>query len=277
MDLGLSNVASHHYQNYRSAGKKSENTVRETGFEASVNQRREAPKESVVDSYKRKHPEDAAHVNTQVNAGKKVLAKNGADRISRDEMSMSEYQNFIKKLLDNIPFDSTRLNDREIISISDKGWEQMKKDSDYEAWVLGYTVENRSVRNPFAGWPGASASLYVENFGASIEEHVGKGMPLNGPESKRAQKEDSEESWWEKRQKRMKKLMKEQEEEAQNRRIRKREQAMQEYQQQYFESRQRMTEYLNGRAMDTGAPTGTKVSSQIMAYEKNIIEITGGD
>ena len=30
----------------------------------------------------------------------------------------------------------------------------MKNDPDYEAWVLGYTAENRSVRNPFFGWPG---------------------------------------------------------------------------------------------------------------------------
>lgn len=273
MNLGLADAVNDTYQSYRNTGKKYETTVRENGFESCVNRSRKAKEESAVDSYKKRHPEDAGHVNAQVSAGKKVLARNGADGISRDEMSMSEYQTFIKRLLDSIPFDSTRLNDREIISISDKGWEQMKKDPDYEAWVLGYTVENRSVRNPFAGWPGASASLCVESFGASIDEHIGKGMPLNGPESRRA--ENEEESWWDKRRKRMKKQMKEQAEDAQNRRIAKREQAMQEYEQQYFESRQRMTEFLNGNTGNTGAASRSKTTSQIMAYEKNIIEITG--
>ena len=33
-----------------------------------------------------------------------------------------------------------------------QGWEQMRKDPDYEAWILGYFVEDRAVRNPFFGW-----------------------------------------------------------------------------------------------------------------------------
>ena len=47
------------------------------------------------------------------------------------------------------------LENKKISSISDAGWEQMKNDSDYEVRVLGYTAENRSVRNTFFGWPGA--------------------------------------------------------------------------------------------------------------------------
>ncbi|RKI36162.1 hypothetical protein D7V86_25470 [bacterium D16-51] len=108
-------------------------------------------RESAVDQYKKNHPGDASHVDAQVRAGKSVIAKNGADNVSREDMTMEEYKIFINGLLSSISFDSTRIYDKEIISISDAGWEQMKSDPDYEAWVLGYTVGNRSARNPFFG------------------------------------------------------------------------------------------------------------------------------
>ncbi len=169
--------------------------------------------ESVVDQYKRKYPKDASHVDAQVQAGKAVIKKNGVDNVSREDMTMEEYKSFINGLLKSIPFDATRRYDKEIISITDAGWEQMKNDEDYEAWVLGYTVENRSVRNPFFGWPGASGSVYVEKFGASIEEHIGQSVGTSGPGSTSGRVKD-EKSWWEKRQERMDELMEEQAERA---------------------------------------------------------------
>ena len=169
--------------------------------------------ESAVSQYKREHPEDVSHVDAQVRAGKSVLAKNGAGNVSREDMTMEEYKRFINGLLNSIPFDATRIYDKEFVSISDAGWEQMKSDPDYEAWVLGYTAENRSVRNPFFGWPGASGSVYVEKFGASIEEHIGQSADTSGPGS-RPDHVKKEKSWWERRHERMEELMEEQAEKA---------------------------------------------------------------
>lgn len=166
-------------------------------------------RESAVDQYKRNHPEDASHVDAQVWAGKSVITKNGAGNVSREDMTMEEYKDFINGLMNSIPFDATRIYDREIVSISDAGWEQMKNDPDYEAWVLGYTAENRSVRNPFFGWPGASANLCVERFGASIEEHIGQSVSTSPSGSKPANKKN-EKSCWEKRHARMEELIAEQ-------------------------------------------------------------------
>lgn len=163
-------------------------------------------RESAVSRYKKRHPEDGAHVDAQVRAGRSVIAKNGADNVSREDMTMEEYKSFINGLLNSIPFDSTRIYDKETISISDAGWEQMKNDSDYEAWVLGYTAGNRSVRNPFFGWPGASGNVYVEKFGASIEEHLGQSVGTSGSGGSFGRLED-EESWWERRHRRMMELM----------------------------------------------------------------------
>ena len=83
----------------------------------------------------------------------------------------------------------------------------MKNDPEYEAWVLGYTIENRSVHFPFQ-----ASFLNVEKFGASIEEHHGEGIPMNTESPKKSGKKD--ESWWSKRQKRMKELMKRQQKTA---------------------------------------------------------------
>lgn len=174
--------------------------------------------ESAVDVYRKKHPEDRAHVDEQVKAGKKFLQKNGAEDISRESMSMEEYKLFFTALMDSIPFDASRRGDVEIWSISEKGWEQMKNDPEYEAWVLGYTVENRSVYNPFASWPGYSPNICTEKFGDSIEQHIGQSVPQSSGSHKKSG-DSEEESWWEKRNKRLKEIMERTERAARERMI----------------------------------------------------------
>lgn len=202
--LGVTNYATGIYGNLANKQVKG-NQTKTTSFSDKIIQK----SESAVDQYKRKHPDDVSHVDAQVKAGKSVLARNGADNVSRKDMTMEEYKSFINGLLSSIPFDATRVYDKEIISISDAGWEQMKNDPDYEAWVLGYTAENRSVQNPFFGWPGASGSVYVEKFGASIEEHIGQSVGTSNPGSS-SNKVKNEKSWWEKRHEKMEELMEEQ-------------------------------------------------------------------
>lgn len=167
--------------------------------------------ESVVDTFKRRNPDRASHVDKQVRAGKAVKERYGAADLSTEDMTMEEYQAYFYAMLETIPYDPTRVNDTTILTISDEGWEQMRKDPDYEAWILGYFVEDRAVHNPFFGWGNTDGNMITEHFGASIEEHHGEGF------SKAALKgnsdhddDDDEEDWWIKRHKRMKKLIREQ-------------------------------------------------------------------
>lgn len=166
-----------------------------------------AKKESAVQKYITKHPKDEAHVTSQVLAGKKVLAQNNAENISRDGMTMDEYKAFFTSLMNSIPFDASHRGDREIWSISEDGWEQMKNDPEYEAWILGYTVENRSVYIPFAAMPGYSPNICTEKFGSSIEQHIGQSVPINS-ENKSRSNDTDEESWWIKRHKLLKEELK---------------------------------------------------------------------
>lgn len=174
--------------------------------------------ERVTEEYKKKHPDRAAHVDSQIRAGKKVLEKNGVENVSREDMTMEEYKKFFTSLMNSIPYDWSQKNDVNVWSITEKGWEQMKNDPDYEAWVLGYTAEDRSVNIPFASMPGYSPSYHTEKFGASIEEHLGQGIPMNSF-GKRSLFGSNEESWWEKRHERLEKVQKEQEQRAEKRAI----------------------------------------------------------
>lgn len=196
-------------------GSSTSKTSKES-FSETVTKADSTVKESVVDAFRRKHPEDKAHVDTQVKAGKKVLEKNGVENVSREDMTMEEYKLFFTALMDSIPFDPSHRGDVEIWSISEKGWEQMKNDPEYEAWVLGYTSENRSVYNPFASWPGYSPNVCTEKFGDSIEQHIGQSVPMSTGSSKKANDSD-EESWWVKRHKRLKEILEEQEKRARER------------------------------------------------------------
>ncbi|MDE7423100.1 MAG: hypothetical protein K2N51_05330 [Lachnospiraceae bacterium] len=219
-------------------------------------------RESAVGQYKKNHPEDVSHVDAQVRAGKSVITKNGADNVSREDMTMEEYKIFINGLLSSISFDSTRIFDKEIISISDAGWEQMKNDPDYEAWVLGYTAENRSVRNPFFGWPGASGSVYVEKFGASIEEHIGQSVGTSGPGSS-SNHVKNEKSWWEKRHEKMEELIEEQAKKAM-----KKAQAQRAFEQE---------RYLNSRLADqqrlqSFLSDGTQGSADMMDFQSTAMD-----
>lgn len=222
--------------------------------------------ESVVDEFKRKHPDSAGHVDQQVRAGRSVREKNGGN-ISTENMSMAEYQAYFYALLDTIPYDYTQMNNTTTISISDKGWEQMRKDPDYEAWILGYFVEDRAVRNPFFGWSDNEGSIIFERFGASIEEHRGDGFSKAALKGSRPDDDDDdkEEDWWIKRHKRMKKLMKEQVERAIKRETEQKSAAQKEYARQQYITRQRQRCFLTAGTPNAQTFPAAESPSVVMA------------
>lgn len=229
-------------------------------------------KESVVDQFKAKHPDRARHVDQQVRAGRSVRQKNGAADISTEDMTMEEYQAYFYALLDTIPYDSTRVNDTTVISISDRGWEQMRQDPDYEAWILGYFVEDRAVRNPFFAWGNNAGNFISERFGASIEEHLGQSVSKASLEGD-TDRDDDEEDWWIKRHKRMKKLLKEQVERAVNKDIAQRAAAREEYARQQYISKQKQHSFLSSgtqTAQTKPLPEGTVLSMATAAYINTI-------
>ncbi len=221
----------------------------ETSFPAQVE--KSASKKSytsATEDYKKRHPEDAALVDGQILAGKNLLKQNGAENINRDSMTMGEYKKFFSNLMNSIPYDWSQKNDVNVWSITEAGWEQMKNDTDYEAWVLGYTVIDRSVNMPYASMPGYSPTLHIERFGASIDEHLGQGMPMNNSNPRKVS--DNEESWWEKRKKRFKELLKQQEEKAHKESIIRKKEQEEEWKKVQFENHIKLKNFLNGNIIE---------------------------
>lgn len=258
---------------YHSAAK---NTAAKT---ESTDSFKDTLQESTVDIFKRRHPDSARHVEQQVRAGRAVREKNGCGRVSTKDMTMEEYKAYFSALLDTIPYDSTRVNDVTTISISEKGWEQMKKNPDYEAWVLGYFVEDRSVRNPFFGWGNNDGSICFEHFGASIEEHHGEGFSKAAFKSNKPEDDEEEEDWWIKRHKRMKKMLKEQVERTMKKDAAQKYAAREEYVRQQYLSSQRQHSFLTSGTPDSGTvpiPESIAAAMAATAYINTIDLFSNG-
>lgn len=168
-------------------------------------------------------------------------------------MTMEEYQAYFYALLDTIPYDPTRRNDTTIVSISDKGWEQMRKDPDYEAWILGYFVEDRSVHNPFFYLGNDDGNICYERFGASIEEHRGEGFSKAVFKNDSSNNDEDEEDWWIKRHKRMKKLLKEQVERTMKKNAAQKAELQDEYARQQYLHTQRQHSFLSSGSSENAA------------------------
>ena len=235
-------------------------------------------KESAVDDFKMRHPDRAGHVDKQVRAGQKFLEKNGLDKSLTKSMTLEEYQAYIYTLIEKIPYDYTRRNDTAFVSISDRGWEQMRKDPKYEAWIIGYLVEDRSIRNPFYAWGNNAGSVISERFGASIDEHLGQSVSKAGFKGNSSDNDDDEEEdWWIKRHKRMKKLMKEQVERTMKSDAAQKAVLQDEYTRQQYLSAQRRQSFLEtGTAETPFEPTmGSSAAANAAAAYTSVIDLFG--
>ena len=196
-------------QSTQSQGKTNEVSFADKMYAvSSTTSRTQNVKTSAVDDFINRHPNDRYQVEKLVNAGNKVLSQYGRDDV--DSMSMDEYKEYIYGVLDKIPFDASQQRDTQFIDITEDGWEQMKNDPKYEAWVVGYFKVDRSVKMPFANYPGVEPRIHTEHFGASIDEHIGQSYP----QSSATGKEKDSEDWWKKRQERHEQYLEEAQEQA---------------------------------------------------------------
>lgn len=232
---------------------------------------------SAVDDFKMRRPDHASHVDKQVRLGQSFLEKNGLDSSLTKNMTMDEYQAYIYTLIDRIPYDYTRQNDTTVVSITAKGWEQMRNDPKYEAWVIGYLVEDRSIRNPFYAWGNNDGNIISEHFGASIDEHHGQGFSKAVFKNDNSSDDDEDEDWWIKRHKRMKKLLKEQVERTMKRDAVQKAALQDEYTRQQYLSAQRQHSFLEKGTPETPfEPTlGSSAVADATAAYTSVIDLFG--
>ena len=162
------------YTMYQTTGKKANNTH----FSDKVDEKdtgvvkQESQRGSVMSDYYAKKPEYKAVQEKRVQGGYTVLSSAGISADDIEEMSVSEFREKMSTVIGNIPHHTTRPYDEESVMISEEGWENMKKDPDYAAWVVGYLKEDRSVSNPFFAL-GDKGCFCIQSFGASPAEYHG--------------------------------------------------------------------------------------------------------
>ena len=140
----------------------------------------------------------------------------------RDNMSLDEFKQYIYEKISRIPMHPSQMMRSVCVHISDAGFEAMKKDPEYERWVLDVLRKDFSYQDPWADVAGESFA--VHRFGATRQEYRGDSWYLGfrGGRGGILYDEEAEESFWEKRCKRFKKYMKQCQEAAKEKQIQKR-------------------------------------------------------
>lgn len=90
------------------------------------------------------------------------------ERSAIEAMTMDEYKEYIRERILSLPMHSSHMQDTISIIISDEGFEAMKKDAEYEEWVLKDLRTAWTWDNPWARYMGGAYS--VIHYGASKEE-----------------------------------------------------------------------------------------------------------
>ena len=91
-----------------------------------------------------------------------------AGAVSTKDMTMDEYKQYIHEKISQIPMHPTRMSENISIHISEAGFEAMKNDPEYEAWVLNDLRTGWAQPDRWAGvCGGAYSTIY---YGATKEE-----------------------------------------------------------------------------------------------------------
>lgn len=121
---------------------------------------------------------------------------------TREEMSLDEYKNFIAEKLQALPHHPSTFKDDNTVIISDAAFESMKKNPEYEDWVIDRVAQNLSTPDFLCFYPGNNGRTATFQFGETEEDYRGT---MQGKPSKNFP--NNEESYWQLRLDRLKKRL----------------------------------------------------------------------
>ena len=165
------------YASYQTSSKKTGEVLFSDSIDVNSDKvkKQESQRGSVMEEYYARKPQYKERAKERVDGGYVVLKCAGISAEDMENMSMNEFKDVMSKVIAGIPHHATRPYDEETVLISEEGWENMKKDPDYAAYVVGLLQEDRSFANPFFAL-GDKGSYIVQHFGASPEDYHGVGF-----------------------------------------------------------------------------------------------------
>ena len=112
--------------------------------------------------------ETNSFVNKVVEKSQNISETGKAGDVSAKDMTMDEYKQYIHEKISQIPMHPSRLQESISIHISEAGFEAMKNDPEYEAWVLNDLRTGWAQTDRWAGvCGGAYSTIY---YGATKDE-----------------------------------------------------------------------------------------------------------
>ncbi len=112
--------------------------------------------------------ETNSFVSKVVEKSQNVSETGKAGYVSAKDMTMDEYKQYIHEKISQIPMHPSRLQESISIHISEAGFEAMKNDPEYEAWVLNDLRTGWAQPDRWAGvCGGAYSTIY---YGATKDE-----------------------------------------------------------------------------------------------------------
>lgn len=138
--------------------------------------------------------------------------KGGVASFSRENMPLEEYKQYIYQKISQIPIHPSQHMMSAAVHITDAGFEAMRKDEEYEKWVLDVLRRDFGMSDPWAAVRGESFSIH--RFGATREEYRADKWytGFRGGKGRSIYEKEAEESFWEKRRKRHKQYIRLQQE-----------------------------------------------------------------
>jgi len=135
------------------------------------------------------------------------------------DMDLETYKQAVWEKISQLPMSTSSQMQNISIQITDEGFEAMKNDPEYEAWVLDTLRKNFIFENPWT--PVCGGGYAIHHFGATKEEYHGESWypGYMGDQGASMFAEKSKGSFWVQRAERHKEYMELQQEAAAKRRM----------------------------------------------------------
>ena len=186
--------------------------------------------------------------------------------VSAKDMTMEEYKQYIYNKISKIPMHPTRAGESISVTISEAGFEAMKNDPEYEAWVLNDLQVGWSQPDKWSGiCGGAFSTIY---YGASKEECHAEmwSAGYNNGNGGKIFNDKSKNSFWERR---IENQVKKQQE---KKRIQEKQAERTAYEEYVQNKRLSAQDVRAGLAAESSSSDRTVTTSQAVAsYEANFI------
>lgn len=126
-----------------------------------------------------------------------VSKATSSNKVTTKNMTMKQYKNYIRGKINALPVSSSQALNSVSVNITEEGFEAMKNDPEYEAWVLNSLGTDFAYNDPWSGFGGGR--YVVHHFGATKEEYSGQSWSMDNGVGKSLFEEAAEKSFWQKR------------------------------------------------------------------------------